>query len=355
MAKRFLIVLCGAALGVILAAGVSRQHSAWSLWPDRAVDRDAAYFRKVLGIVGKNYVDEKAADYDKLTEAALEGMLRSLDPHSEFMKASDYRELREEMDGKFGGIGIQVERRDNRVVVIAPIADTPGERAGILRGDEIVKVDGESIAKLGMDGVIARLRGKPKTKVALTLYRPRTRQTIEVTVVREIIPVASVRDAHMIAHGIGYVQLTQFGERTGAEFKEALHRLQAQGLKALVLDLRNNPGGLLDSAVAGRGALFQTRRAHRLYPGQDAGQPRGTPGGRVGRMGPGARRRAGELGHGECGGDRGRGAEGHLPRGDRGRDDVRERLGADDLSAQGRRGPAPDDGQIFHARRRQHQ
>ena len=250
MFRRFLVIVCGAACGIILATAVTRWHPAWSLWPNRPLDRDTAYFRKVLDLVARNYVDAKDADHDRLTKAALEGMIRSLDPHSEFMEARDFRELSEEMDGRFGGIGIQVERRDNRVVVIAPIADSPAERAGVQRGDEIVKVDGQSLEKLGMDRIIERLRGPPKTKVSLTLFRPLSRQTVTVSLVREIIAVDSVRDVHLLAHGIGYVQVTQFTERTGAEFKQALRRLLLQGATALVLDLRSNPGGLLDAAVA---------------------------------------------------------------------------------------------------------
>ena len=257
MFRRFLVVAGGAACGILLATAVTRWHPAWSLWPNRPLDRDTAYFRRVLDLVARNYVDAKDADHDRLTKAALEGMVRSLDPHSEFMEAQDFRELREEMDGRFGGIGIQVERRNNRVVVIAPIADSPAERAGVQRGDEIVRVDGQPIEKLVMDKIIDRLRGPPKTKVTLTLYRPLSRQTVTVSLVREIIKVDSVRDAHLLAHGIGYIQVTQFTERTGAEFKQALRRLLLQGATALVLDLRNNPGGLLDAAVAVAEPFFQ--------------------------------------------------------------------------------------------------
>ncbi len=257
MWRRLLVIAGGAAFGIILATAVTRWHPAWSLWPNRPLDRDTAYFRKVLDLVAKNYVDPKNADYDRLTKAALEGMVRSLDPHSEFMKAADYRELKEEMDGRFGGVGIQVERRNNRVVVIAPIADSPAEHAGVQRGDEIVKVDGQSIEKLGMDRIIERLRGPPKSRVSLTLFRPLTQRDLTVNLVREIITVESVRNVRLLAHGIGYIQLTQFTERTAAEFKQALRRLRLQGATALVLDLRNNPGGLLDAAVAVAEPFFQ--------------------------------------------------------------------------------------------------
>ena len=249
MLKRFLVIACGAACGILLATAVTHLPPEWGLWPNRPLARNATYFRTVLDLVETNYVDEKAANDDELTRAALDGMIKSLDPHSEFMRVDAYRDLREEMDGRFGGIGIQVERREGRVIVIAPIADTPGERAGIQRGDEIVSVDGKRTEKLSTDTVVGRLRGKPGTKVMVTLFRPATKATIELTLKREIIRVESVRDVRVLGDGIGYIQLTQFGERTGAEVKQALKRLQEQGIRALILDLRNNPGGLLDSAV----------------------------------------------------------------------------------------------------------
>ena len=249
MLKRILIVLAGATCGIVLATAVTRWRPAWSFWPNRELTRDTDYFRRVLDIVARNYVHASDADYDKLTRAALDGMVKSLDAHSEFMRAPEYRELKEEMDGRFGGIGVQVERRDNKVTVIAPIADTPGERAGIQRGDEIVKVDGQSIEKLGMDWIVDHLRGKPGSRVTLTLYRPSRKQSFDVTITREVIRVESVRDVHLLGDGIGYIQLVQFSEHTGAEFRRALEQLRAGGARALVLDLRNNPGGLLDAAV----------------------------------------------------------------------------------------------------------
>lgn len=258
MLKRMLVIAAGAAFGLFLASLASHfAPAAWSWWPNRDLDRQAAYFRKVLNLVADNYVDARDAGYDNLTKAALEGMLKSLDPHSEFLQAEENRELQEEMDGRFGGIGIQVEQRDGWVVVIAPIAGTPGDRAGIRRGDRIAKVDGQSLEGESMDKVIRRLRGKPKSRVNVTLYRPSSRQIIDLTLTREIIKIESVRDTAMIEPGIGYIQLTHFSERTGVEFKAALAQLDSQGMEALVLDLRNNPGGLLDTAVEVAEAFFQ--------------------------------------------------------------------------------------------------
>jgi carboxyl-terminal processing protease len=271
MFKRIKVILCGAALGVALAVAVTLLRPTWSLWPDRDLGRNTEYFRTVLDLVRTNYVDGKEADADRLTRAALDGMVKSLDPHSEFMRADAYRELRQEMDGRFGGIGIQLEQREGKVVVVAPIADTPGERAGIRRADEIVKIDGQSTEKLGMDKVIDRLRGKPGTKVTVTLFRPSTKASLDFTLVRETIQVESVRDVRMVEGGIGYIQLTQFGDRTGEEFKQALKQLRSQGAKALILDLRNNPGGLLDAAVAVAEPFFKPGELIVFTQGRSAG------------------------------------------------------------------------------------
>jgi carboxyl-terminal processing protease len=249
MLKRFLVIALGAACGILLASAVMHLQLARGLWPNRVLARNTAYFRTVLDLVETNCADEKDANYDRLTRAALDGMVKSLDPHSEFMRADAYRELQEEMGGHFGGIGIQIELRGGKVIVVAPIADTPGDRAGIRRSDEIVKVDGQPTDNLGMDKVVDRLRGRPGTKVVVTLFRPAAKATIELTLTREIIRVESVRDVRMLEDGIGYIQLTQFGDRTGADFKQALKQLQQQGVRALILDLRNNPGGFLDAAV----------------------------------------------------------------------------------------------------------
>ena len=250
MLIRVRVIVYGAVLGLLLGLAVAYLRPAWIFQPDRELNRSETYFGTVLDLVRTNYVDAKGADAGRLTRAALDGMVKSLDPHSEFMPAAAYRELREEMDGRFGGIGIQVELRDGKVVVIAPIADTPADRAGVRRADEIVKVDGQPTEKQGMDTVVSRLRGKVGSTVAVTFFRPSTKATQERTLTREIIRVESVRDVRMVGAGIGYIQLTQFSDRTGAEFKQALKQLQNQGARALILDLRNNPGGLLSAAVA---------------------------------------------------------------------------------------------------------
>lgn len=251
MFKRILVVSAGAAFGLGLALTTAHWALAWNwFWQHRDLDRSSDYMREVLQLVNENYVDANDSGYDKLTHSALHGMIESLDPHSEFMESDDYREMEEEMSGKFGGIGIQVEIRQGRVIVIAPIAGSPGDRAGILRGDEVVRVDDKAVEKgATMNAVIDRLRGPAKTTVKIGLYRPSTAKTFELTLMREVIKVDSVRDVRILPGGIGYLQLTEFSEQSGAEFGQALERLTKDGATSLVLDLRNNPGGLLNAAV----------------------------------------------------------------------------------------------------------
>jgi carboxyl-terminal processing protease len=250
MFKRIFILGAGGVLGFVLTVGVARVSQAWGLFSNRELNRSADYVRDVLQMVNQNYVDSNEVAYDKLTRTALHGMVSSLDPHSEFLESEDYAELEEQLSGDFSGIGIQVELRKGRVVVIAPIANSPGERAGIQRGDEILGVDGKQLEESSsMDGVINRLRGKPRTKVTVDLLRPSSGKKFQLTLQREIIKLESVRAVRVLPDQTGYILLTEFSDHTGAEFSRALERLLEQGITSLVLDLRNNPGGLLEAAV----------------------------------------------------------------------------------------------------------
>lgn len=251
MFKRILILASGIALGFGLTVGAAHFSQAWGLFPNRDLSRSAEYMRDVLQMVNQKYVDAPSATYDKLSKAALHGMVESLDPHSEYLEATEYQELEEELSGDFTGIGIQVEMRNGHVVVIAPIANSPSERAGIRRGDEIVGVDGKGVEKnIAMDSIVERLRGKPKTKVAVELYRPSTGKTFLLNLVRETIKLDTVRSVRVLNDHTGYILVTEFSEHTGEEFGQALDRLLKEGIDSLVIDMRNNPGGLLDSAVA---------------------------------------------------------------------------------------------------------
>lgn len=220
-------------------------------------------------MVHDKYVDPDDVDYEELTQAALQGMLRSLDPHSELLVQSKYEDLQSQTRQEFGGIGIQIERRDERITVIAPIAGTPGERAGIMPGDQIIKVDDIGTEDAAIDKIVELLRGAPGEKVQLTLNRPQTGEVLEKTIVREVIQIDSVRNEHLIDGKIGYVQITQFGDRTGSELVAALDSLEEQGMRGLIIDLRNNPGGLLTASVEVAQPFFERNELVVYTQGRD--------------------------------------------------------------------------------------
>jgi carboxyl-terminal processing protease len=250
MFKRILSLATGAVFGIALTVATLRVTTAWNLWPNRDLARSSGYVKDVMRLVNENYVDGKSVAFDALARNALHGMVEALDPHSEFLEKKENDEFEEDITGEFGGVGIQVETRSNRIVVIAPLAGTPGERAGIRRGDEIVSIDGRPIEPGGnVDGIVSRLRGKPKTSVTVGLHRPATKETLDLTLVREVIKVESVRLARLLGDGIGYVQLTEFSDHTAEQFRRALDGLLTRGARSLIIDVRNNPGGLLDAAV----------------------------------------------------------------------------------------------------------
>lgn len=250
MFKRILTLGAGVALGLVLAVAGARVAVAWGWLPNRDLNRSMDYLRDIVQMVNENYVDADAARYDALAKSAAHGMVESLDPHSEFLEAKDYAELEEELSGDFSGIGIQIELRRGHVLVIAPIAHSPADRAGIRHGDEIVAVDGHPLDKgITLDGVVDRLRGKPKTTVTIDFLRPATGKRFPVTLQREMIAMESVRRVMVLADHIGYIQITDFSEHTAEDFRNAVNSLLQQDITGLIIDLRNNPGGLLDAAV----------------------------------------------------------------------------------------------------------
>lgn len=256
--KRIFTLASGVALGVAVAVVGLRLALAWDLLPGGDLTREAAYVKEVMRLVNQNHVDAETTGYDRLARQALHGMLKSLDPHSAFLEAKDRARFEEDITGEFGGVGVQVELRRNRVVVIAPIAGGPSERAGVQRGDEIVSADGESVGGgAPLDAVVRRLRGRPKTQVEMGVFRPSTEESLTFTLVREVIKVESVRDVRVLDDDIGYVQLTEFSDLTAQQFKQALAQLRGRGIRALIIDLRNNPGGLLDAAVSVAGQFFR--------------------------------------------------------------------------------------------------
>ena len=203
-------------------------------------------FAEVLSQLDKNTVDP--VDTTKLVAGALQGMVNTLDPHSAYMPPDVYREIQVDTKGEFGGLGIQIGMKENRLVVISPIEGTPADRAGVKAGDFISEIDGTTTKNMTLVDAVNKLRGPKGTKVILTLLREGQGKPIRVTLTRETIKIQSVK-SQMLDDHIGYIRLTQFQEQTSADLKQALKQLLAQGAQSLILDLRNNPGGLLTSAV----------------------------------------------------------------------------------------------------------
>jgi len=204
-------------------------------------------FSYALTTVQSEYVDEKTPQ--DLIYGALRGMLSSLDPHSQFMDPDEYKDLKTETEGKFGGLGIEISLKDNLLTVISPLEDSPAWRAGIKPGDRIVKIGHEVTRDMSLDDAVKRLRGDPGTKVTITVLRERDDLVKDFVITREIIHVDDIKEPHIINDHIGYVRLTEFRENSYGELHKALEKLKAQGADSLILDLRNNPGGLLDVAI----------------------------------------------------------------------------------------------------------
>jgi carboxyl-terminal processing protease len=225
-----------------------------------AEKNDSAYsnlelFTEVMQKVRQDYVDGTNLTYHELVESALKGMVGSLDPHSEFLDADEYQDLQDDTEGQFGGLGLVVVMRDNYVTVVTPIEDTPGFRAGIVSGDRIIKINGKPLGKMSLQDAVKNLRGDPGTQVNLTIQRPSSGMEKTFTLTRAIIQMNMVKDINgkkefpLGPDKIGYICITEFGDKTAEDLQTALDKLQAQGMKALVLDLRWNPGGLLEQAV----------------------------------------------------------------------------------------------------------
>ncbi len=203
-------------------------------------------FTEVLSLVKKNYVEEVTTK--DLVYGAIKGMLNSLDPHSAFMPPEAYKDMQLDTKGEFGGIGIQIGLKDGILTVIAPIEDTPAYNAGIKSGDKIIKINGESTRDMGLQDAVSKMRGLKGTSVAITIMREGWKDTKDFTIVRDVIKVKSVK-SRVIEGNIGYVKVSQFQERTADDLEAALSKLEKQNITSLILDLRNNPGGLLNSAV----------------------------------------------------------------------------------------------------------
>jgi carboxyl-terminal processing protease len=258
------IVVAAAAAGLALATG------GWLLQreaePTRSVYQQARLFEDVLAHVADFYVD--SIDERRLYQMAIDGMLDQLhDPYSVFLKRDDFRALNEATTGNYGGLGIQIDVRDGWITVVAPLPETPAERAGIQSGDQIIGLDGRSTEGWKNDQAVKELRGQPGSPVELKIRRIGVEQALIFKLTRATIHVRSVQASMMLDDRVGYVLLSTVSETSTDELTTAIAQLKTQGMKSLILDLRGNPGGVLDQGVA-VSELF-------LDPGQEVVETRG--------------------------------------------------------------------------------
>lgn len=238
-------------LGPVLVAAVAFISGGWLLQRQTAMAGagvDSRVFDEILSRVSRDYVDPHSQD--ELYQMAVEGLLYELgDPHTSFMSKKAYDDLRVQTTGEYGGLGIQIAEKNGWITVIAPLPGTPAERAGLKAGDRIVEVEGQSTEGWSDQDAVDVLRGRTGTPVNIKIGRPGVDEPIPFTIVRADIRVQSVRYAYMLEPGIGIARLDVFAETSTSELTRAIGELRAQGMKSLILDLRTNPGGLLDQGV----------------------------------------------------------------------------------------------------------
>ncbi|MDD4294009.1 MAG: S41 family peptidase [Candidatus Omnitrophica bacterium] len=242
MRKRFVsfsIVLLGLLISCVSGYSIGR-------------DRDKVYqeldlFAEAMAVVEKRYAEDVLPK--ELVYGAVEGMLMSLDSYSQFLKPEDLKDLMVDTEGKFGGLGIEITLRNKLLTIVSPIEDTPAWRAGLQAGDIIVKIDGAITENITLQEAVDKMRGEPGTKVNITVLRESDRSLSEYTIERAIIKLHDIKRAMMLDDGIAYARISDFRERTSKDLLLKLKELSAEGMRALILDVRNNPGGLLNSAV----------------------------------------------------------------------------------------------------------
>lgn len=241
----FVSLVIAGALGSVLTATGLRAAS-----ESKDTYEELETFASIMAIVQRHYVDE-VPSHD-LVEGAIKGMVSSLDPHSSYLTPEGYKELQIETHGEFGGLGIELTVRDSLLTIVTPIDGTPAYRAGIKPGDQIIKINDDMTMDMPLQGAVERMRGKPGSKVRLSLKRKGVSNLVDVELTREIIHIRSVRGAQLIDKRFAYLRLTGFQDGSSSELAEALDKLNKQkkgGFEGIILDLRYNPGGLLTQAV----------------------------------------------------------------------------------------------------------
>lgn len=212
-------------------------------------------FADVLTIVQKSYVNELSAK--DLIHGAIRGVIDTLDPHSQFLEPDEYKEMKIETEGEFGGLGIEITIKEGYLTIVSPLEDTPAYNAGLKPGDRILKIDGASTENITLNEAVKKLRGEPGTKITLTILRPDKKEFMDFTVERSYIKIESIKNAQIIDDAIGYVRITQFQENTQEDMEKAIKKLLPDCKQGIILDLRNNPGGLLQDAVDVAGLFIE--------------------------------------------------------------------------------------------------
>ncbi|SON57532.1 Carboxy-terminal processing protease CtpB precursor [Hartmannibacter diazotrophicus] len=271
MMKKVSLLATGALIGAVVAVGVGKADlSSIGIANAAAPDtyRQLALFGDVFERIRADYVE--VPDEQKLIEAAVNGMLTSLDPHSSYMNPKSFEDMQVQTKGEFGGLGIEVTMQDGVVKVVTPIDDTPAAKAGILSGDLIVALDGEQVQGMTLQQAVEKMRGPVNSPITLTVVREGASKSLEITVKRDVIRIQSVRSRE--EDDVGYIRITQFTEQTYDGLKAAIEKIEKDipkdKLKGFIIDLRNNPGGLLDQAIAvsdtflDKGEIVSTRGRH---------------------------------------------------------------------------------------------
>jgi len=254
--KSFGLVLVGAVAGILVSLNFQAIGQLATRSPLPVEELRA--FSEVFGAIKQNYVEP--VEDKKLISEAINGMLAGLDPHSAYLDAEAYKELRVGTQGKFGGLGIEVGMEDGLVKVISPIEDTPAYRAGVKPGDLIIKLDDAQVKGMTLNDAVKKMRGKPNTQITLTIVRKGEPQPLVITLTRAEIQVQSVK-SKIIEPGFAWVRVSQFQEKSADDLARQIINLFKQGpVKGLVLDLRNDPGGLLYGALAISSPFLQPRR-----------------------------------------------------------------------------------------------
>ena len=233
---------------IIIAITVFQFSNADAKNPDRVnLYKKIQLFSEVLSTVRENYVED--LDVSDLIDAAIKGLLDETDPHTTYFTPDEFDRFNTSTKGEFGGLGISIDKKGDYITVVSPIEGTPAYRMGILAGDKIVKVDGESVVGLDTDASIKLMRGEPGTKVVITIERPGVKEHLDFEIIRDIITIHSIPYAFKMDDGIGYIRIRQFNANTTKELREKLDELEVEGIRGLLIDLRFNPGGLLNEAI----------------------------------------------------------------------------------------------------------